>query len=99
MGSKKCKFLRFNNTLTNRWCQKEGLKVVELEHNFYQFIFGLQEEKDRVLLKRLWFFENHIIVLHPWKQNLKSNDELFRKMQMWVQVRGLPNHWMAREVG
>lgn len=64
------------------------MKVVELGINFYQFIFYLQEKKDRVLLERLWFFENQIIVIHLWKQNFRSDDELLGKVQMQVQVRG-----------
>lgn len=45
-------------TLSQLWCEQGDLKVIKLEHNFYQFVFTKEEENERGLLKRPWFFEN-----------------------------------------
>lgn len=44
-GSRSVNFSGLKNTLSHLWYQKGELKVVELGHNFYQFILDLQEEK------------------------------------------------------
>lgn len=51
-GSKPANFTGLKNTLRQLWCQKEGLKVIELGSNFYQFVFSNTEENDKVLMWR-----------------------------------------------
>lgn len=73
--------------------------MIELGHNFYQFVFSVQEEKEKVLMKQPWFFDNQIMVLHHWMQNLTPQDPIFKRVPMWIQVKGLPTHWSSKEVG
>lgn len=63
-GSKATNFTRLENTLNQLWCKKRELKVMELSYNYFQFIFTNKEEKDRVLLKRPWIFDNQFVVVH-----------------------------------
>lgn len=65
-GSKATNFTRLENTLNQLWCKKRELKVMELSYNYFQFIFTNKEEKDRVLLKRPWIFDNQFVVVHQW---------------------------------
>lgn len=92
-GFKEANYIGLKNTLHKFWCKDGGLKTVELGPNFYQFIFS----KNRVLLKRPWFFDYQILVLHPWTPQLKYGDECLNRALFWIHIRGLPYHWCSRE--
>lgn len=65
-GAKAANFSGLRNTFSKQWSQKGDLKVVELGFNYFQFIFSSMEERNRVLQKRPWFFDNQMIVIQPW---------------------------------
>lgn len=98
-GNKAVNFTGIRNTLSQLWCHKGELKVVELSYNFFQFIFSNKEEKERVLLKRPWIFDNQFVVLQPWTPKLTADYNNFSIAKIWVQVKGLLNHWSAKAVG
>lgn len=64
-------------TFSQLWCQEGDLKVVELDYSFFQFIFSKKEENERVMMKRLCFFKNQMLILQEWKMDLKSGDDCF----------------------
>lgn len=72
---------------------------MELGFNFYQFIFTKKEEKDRALANRPWFFENQVLILHQWQPRLTSEDECFSRAPLWIQIGGMPSHWVSKQVG
>lgn len=57
------------------------------------------EERNRVLQKRPWCFDNQVMVIQPWRPHLRGKDPSFHKVQIWVHIHGLPNHWISKEVG
>lgn len=85
--------------MSKLWCHAGDLKVVELGTKCYQFIFTKMEEKERVMMKRPWFFDNQVLVLRPWDQKLQCGDECFTRAPLWIHVRGLPHQWTSKEVG
>lgn len=98
-GSKKVNYTGLKQTFSKLWCPAGDLRVVELGPNFFQFIFSLQAEKDRALLKRPWFFDNQFLILHPWQPKQCVDDERFNQATLWVQVRGIPHYWSSVDVG
>lgn len=98
-GQKDANYTGLKNTLFKLWCPDGEMKTVELGPNYFQFTFSRKEEMDRVLLKRPWHFDNQILVLQPWKPQLKQDDASFRRCSMWIHIKGLPNHWVSKEVG
>lgn len=88
MGCKRSEFFVISNTFNKLWSQNGDLKVVELGPNFFHFIFTSPEEKARALQKRALFFDNQVVALQPWKPNFGGGDPAFKKVQLWVQVRG-----------
>lgn len=98
-GNKTANFIGLRNTLTPLWCHKGEMQIVELSANFFQFIFSSREEKDRVLMKRPWIFDSQFVVVHQWTPKLTVDDPCFRSVQVWLQVKGLPNHWSSKSVG
>lgn len=75
------------------------MKVIELDNNYYQFVFSKEEEKEKALSRKPWFFANQILVLQPWKSGLTGNDESFSKVSLWIQAWGVPNQRSCKEVG
>lgn len=98
-GKKAANFTGLKSTLNQLWCQNGDLKVIELGFNYYQFVFSDSGEKERVLARKPWYFDNQIIVLHKWQPKMRSDDPSFSLSQMWVQVKGLPSRWSSKEVG
>lgn len=98
-GVKAVNFSGLRNTFSRIWSQKGDLKVVELGFNFFQFIFSSIEERNRVLQKRPWFFDNQVLVIQPWRPHMRGEDPSFHQVHMWVQIHGLPTHWISKDVG
>lgn len=98
-GRKAANFTGLKSTLNQLWCRHGDLKIIELGFNYYQFIFTDVEEKDRVLMKKPWFFDHQLLIVQPWKPKLRGDDQCFSTTQIWVQVRGLPSYWSSKEVG
>ncbi|CAI9099242.1 OLC1v1036027C1 [Oldenlandia corymbosa var. corymbosa] len=57
------------------------------------------KERDRVLSGGPWFFKEQLMVIHPWAKKLEEDKAKFDRANMWVQVQGLPSHWVSKEVG
>lgn len=51
----------------------------------------------RILQSRLWFFDNQVLVLHPWSAQLQGNAPAFTISPVWVQVWKVPLHWISVE--
>lgn len=98
-GSKSANFSGLKNTVSSLWCQNGSLKVVELGQNFFQFVFSDLREKERVWQRRPWHFDSQLIVLHEWMENIEECDAIFARAPMWLQVKGVPNHWCSKKVG
>lgn len=77
-GAKLANYSGLKNTLSLLWNLADDLKVVELGLNFFQFIFPSAEEKDRVLQKRPWLFDNQFLVLQQWRPDLTKEDVGFK---------------------
>lgn len=87
-GLKTAKFMGVKKIFTNLWSQKGDLRVEELGSNFFQFFFTDQEEKERVLHRRPWFFENQILVLQPWRKGLRESDLSFKNRLCGFRLKG-----------
>lgn len=52
LGLKDANYFGLKSTLTQIWGQNKDFTVVELNHNFFQFIFPNKEEETKVLQRR-----------------------------------------------
>lgn len=96
-GDNVVNFTGLKKTMTKLWCRERRLKVTELNHKIYQFVFSCAEERRRVLEKRPWLFDNKLLVLQPWQKDIEKKDEALQSAQMWVQVWNIPVHWISAE--
>lgn len=88
-------FTGLKQTMSKLWCAEGELKVVELKNKVYQFIFSKAEERTRVLKRRPWSFDNQLLVIHPWQQDIENDVEVFLKSPLWIQAWQIPNHWLT----
>lgn len=89
-GEKKANFVGVKGAMTKLWQSKGLCRVVALDQNVFQFIFGKAEDRDQVLSGRPWLFDNFLLVLHPWEENLRWDDQCFMISPFWVQVWHVP---------
>lgn len=84
-------------TMTKLWCDEGELRVIELKHQTYQFVFTKDEERKRVLDKRPWTFDNQLLVIHPWQEGIDSNPSAFSVTPIWLQAWRIPVQWLSSE--
>lgn len=77
-GDKKANFLGLKNAFMKLWQHKGLDKVIALEQNAVQFIFGKASNREAVLQGRPWFFENQILILQPWSDTPNWEEEGFK---------------------
>lgn len=75
------------------------VKVTEIGTNFFQFVFEVQEDLNRVLSGGPWLMDNQIMVLKKWGVRIEEDTEAFSKTNLWVQISNLPLHWFSKEIG
>lgn len=84
-------------TLSKLWCEEGEVKIFELKNKMYQFVFTKEEERRRVLEKRLWTFDNQLLVIHPWRKGLDYALDAFCSSLMWVQAWQIPVQWLSMD--
>lgn len=98
-GRKQVNFTGLKNTMMALWCRSGTLKVIELKHGSFQFVFSAEVDRQRVLEGRPWNFENQALILHPWESGLYKRDDAFDSTRCWIQVWHVPDHWLSTETG
>ena len=64
--------------------------------NQFQFIFPREESLDLVMRRGLWAFNDRMLILQQC--NPLYNQPLIDFIPFWVQIRGIPYHYLNREV-
>lgn len=72
--------------------------MIELKNKTYQFVFSREEERKRVLEKRPCTFDNQMLVLHPWRKDIKNDPKAFLSTQMWVRAWQIHVQWLLEEI-
>lgn len=98
-GDKKANFVGIKGAMMKLWQSKGLCKIVALDQNVYQFIFGKAEDREPILRGRPWLFDNFLLVLHPWTEHLCLDDPCFTISPFWVQVWHVPHHWFSLDTG
>lgn len=67
---KRANFIGMKRAMMKLWQYKGPCREVALTQNVCQFIFRKAEEREQVLRGRPWLFDNFLLVLQPWEENL-----------------------------
>lgn len=62
----------------------------------FQFIFHSEESLETVMRRGPWAFNDRMLVLQRWTPLM--NPPLLNYIPFWVQIRGIPYHFLSREV-
>ena len=64
--------------------------------NQFLFIFPSEESLDLVIRRGPWAFNDRMLILRQW--NPLDNQPLINFIPFWIQIRGIPFHYLNREV-
>lgn len=98
-GDKCANFIGVKSSLLKLWQHRGLCKVIALTHNIFQFVFTKASDRDGIMKGRPWFFDNQLLILHPWTEEVQWDAMSFTTSPIWVQVWHLPLHWLSIETG
>ncbi|KAL9293320.1 hypothetical protein AtEden1_Chr3g0191721 [Arabidopsis thaliana] len=64
--------------------------------NQFQFIFPSEESLETVIRRGPWAFNDRMLLLQRWTP--LENPPLLNFINFWIQIRGIPFHFLSREV-
>jgi hypothetical protein len=84
----------------SRWWKIKGepsFKV--LGDNLFLIDFTYKEDKERVLARQSWVFENSLFLIEDFDGTAAPTEFTFDKASFWVQMTNLPLGCMGKEIG
>ncbi|CAA0816296.1 Unknown protein [Striga hermonthica] len=97
-GIKRANFNGLKETLCNIWRTQQPFSIRLVGYNLFQFVFQSEEDKNKIFLGKTWSFDGQYIILKEWSTN-SINWEEEAKVDLWVQIHGLPLHWITEDTG
>ncbi|XP_030963998.1 uncharacterized protein LOC115985176 [Quercus lobata] len=76
--------------LRRAWGLEDGLQIIEVGTNLFQFKIDLEFEFERVLKGGPWTFDNQVLMLHKWQSGMTAKIVQFDLASLWVQIWGAP---------
>lgn len=90
-------------TLKRAWGLEEGVQIVEVGANLYQFKFRTEFDMERILRGGPWSFDNQALMLRRWQKGMTVENVKFDAVSLWVQIWGAPfdmfSPKVAEEIG
>lgn len=90
-------------SLRKAWGLEEGLQIVEVGSNLFQFKFHEEFDMERVVCGGPWSFDNQALMLRRWQKGMTARNVKFEHVSLWVQIWGAPfdmvTPTVASEVG
>uniref|UniRef100_A0A2N9GNM8 Reverse transcriptase domain-containing protein n=1 Tax=Fagus sylvatica TaxID=28930 RepID=A0A2N9GNM8_FAGSY len=99
LTQKPINFRATRSTLRLAWRMGDDVRIVEVGNGLLQFRFAHAFQMKWVLEHGPWNFDNHLLVLRPWKRGLTTATTTFTHALFWVQIWGLPFDLMDPGVG
>ena len=91
------------NTLRWAWSLEEGVQIIEVGSNLFQFKFSREFDLDRVLNEGPWSFDNQVLMLRRWQPGMTAANVKFDSVALWIQIWGAPfdmsSSKVAAEIG
>lgn len=92
------KFDIMRNVLATVWRPALGLTVTEIKDNLYRFDFYHEKDLKRILDEGPWAFENYTLVCQPIRTGDVATEINLERLEIWVQVHGLPEGYATEVV-
>ena len=72
------------NTLRRAWGLDEGVQMVEVGLNLFQFKFKIEFEMERILKSSPWSFDNQVLMVQRRKQGMTAENTKFDSVAIWI---------------
>ena len=72
------------STLRRAWGLEEGVQMVEVGSNLFQFKFKTEFEMERIIKSGPWSFDNQVLMVKRWKQGMTAGNVQFDSVALWV---------------
>ncbi|KAJ4822057.1 hypothetical protein Tsubulata_011510 [Turnera subulata] len=86
------------NRLPNLWKLKKGVRVVDLDHNFYFVWFTNRQDYLNPLNNGPWIVFEHFLTVEPWKLKFDPESHKITSVVAWVQISGLTCEYYDRKL-
>lgn len=80
--------------MATKWNTLGEIKICLLNSGVFVFVFSNEELRMKVLEQGPWSFENKLIILRPWKPDVKLTKEGTKSIQIWIRLSGLNLHFL-----
>ncbi|KAJ1384027.1 Zinc finger, CCHC-type [Sesbania bispinosa] len=87
------------NALGGIWCNPLGFRMEEIFPKTFQFFFDSEKDTDRILKSSPWLFCNSWLILKRWSRGHPINKVDFSKVEVKIQLWGLPPHCRTSKMG
>lgn len=77
-------------TLKKAWGLEDGVQIVEVGSNLFQFKFKTEFDLDRILKGGPWSFDNQLLLLTKWRKGMNAENVRLNQASLWVQIWGAP---------
>ncbi|XP_075659009.1 uncharacterized protein LOC142628856 [Castanea sativa] len=74
------------NTMRRAWGQNEGLQILNVGSNLFQFKFSSEFDMERILRNGPWTFDNQLLMLKRWSKGMTSKNIRMEHASLWVQI-------------
>lgn len=86
------------NTLKKAWGLENGVQIVEVGANLFQFKFNNEFDLERILNGGPWSFDNQLLMLTKWQKGMKADNVRLNHASLWVQIWGAPFDMISTRV-
>ena len=62
----------------------EGIHIVEVGSNLFQFKFKTEFDMERVFKEGPWTFDNWVLMLSKWQLGMAAKNVRYKLVSLWV---------------
>ncbi|XP_024013054.1 uncharacterized protein LOC112087257 [Eutrema salsugineum] len=77
--------------MPRKWQVYDRVRGVALSKERFQFIFKYEHNLGEVLKKRVWTFNERLVVIDRWVEN--PTEDYLQFMTVWIQIRNIPGNY------
>ncbi|XP_075640324.1 uncharacterized protein At4g02000-like [Castanea sativa] len=86
------------STLRRAWGLEDGVQIVEVRPNLFQFKFKSEFELEWVVRGGPWSFDNQVLMLRQWQPGMTAANVKFESVALWIQIWGAPFDMVSPQV-
>ena len=89
----------FKSTIQQLWKGFQRVSIKEVGNNLFLAIFDMEEHMNDILDRSSWFFDNRLIMLKCFTNDVSSENVTFQRSPFWIRVFNIPITIMNATVG